>query len=323
MRRIAKVGLFLLLLPCISAAQGQGTYPERAVRFVIGLPPGGGADFAARVVAQALSESWGKPVVPENVTGASGSVAAAQVARAPGDGYTLFFSGDAAMTTNVTLYDALAYEPLKDFAPITLAATSSNVLLVHPSVNARSVQELIALAKAQPGKLAYASAGSGTSQDLAGELLKQRAGIDILHVPYKGGGPAMQDVLAGRVQFTFANIVAALPQMREGKLRGLAVSSLKRWPAAGELPTIAESGFPEFEAVAWFGLLAPAATPQAVVRKIHADTIAALARPEVATRLTSAGLEIVANTPAQFREQIREEIGRKGALVRASGAKAN
>jgi tripartite-type tricarboxylate transporter receptor subunit TctC len=247
-------------------AAAQSGYPGKPVRFIVQFPPGSAPDITARLVGEQLSQSWGQPVLIENMLGAGGGIGAAHVARSAPDGYTLLFSGDAAMTTNVSLYEKLPYDPLKDFSPITLAVLSTNVLVVHPSVQARNVQELIALAKSQPGKLSYASAGSGTSQHLGGELLKQMAGVDIVHIPYKGGPAAIQDVVAGRVPMMFANIVTALPPVRDGKLRGLAVSSLKRWPATPDLPTMAESGLPGFEAVAWFGLLAPAGTPDAIKR---------------------------------------------------------
>lgn len=313
------VALSVAFFTAVAAAQSG--YPGKPVRFIVQFPPGAAPDVTARLVGQQLSESWGRPVIVENMLGAAGGVGAAHVARSAPDGYTLLFSGDAAMTTNVSLYDKLPYDPLKDFSPITLAVQSANVLVVHPSVQARNVQELIALARAQPGKLSYASAGSGTSQHLGGELLKQMAGIDIVHIPYKGAPPAIQDVLGGRVPMMFANMVNALPQIRDGKLRGLAVSSLKRWPATPDLPTMAESGLPGFEAIAWFGLLAPTGTPDAIIRKVHQDTVKALAQTDVRSKLVNAGLEMIGSSPQEFAAQIREEIVRKGRLIKASGAK--
>jgi len=265
----------------------------------------------------------GTPVVVESAPGAAGNLAAERVARSAPDGYTILISGDAAMTTNVTLYDKLAYDPLKDFAPITLVVDSVNILVVHPSVPAKNVQELVALAKAQPGKLSFASTGSGTSQHLGGELLKSMAGIDILHVPYTGVAQLLPDLLSGRITMQFGNISSLLPLVREGKLRGLAVSSLKRAPLVPDLPTMAESGFPGFEATAWFGMLAPAGTPEAIVGKLHQETVRALALPDVRAKLTDLGLIIVGNTPAEFGAQIRAEIPKKGKIVRDSGAKPN
>jgi tripartite-type tricarboxylate transporter receptor subunit TctC len=316
--------LLAALLGCLftSAACAQG-YPDRQVRMLVGFPPGGAPDLTARVVAQALSETWGKPVVVEAVTGAAGNIAAGHAAKAASDGYTLLMSGDAAMTTNVSLYEKLPYDPLKDFSPITLVTIAPNVMMVHPSLTARSINELVALAKAQPGKLTYASSGSGTSQHLAGELFRHRAGVDIVHVPYKAAASMTQDLLAGRVDMVFANFVIAQPLLKEGKMRGLAVSSLKRASAAPDVPTMSELGFPDFEAVAWFGLLAPAGTPQPVIRKVHQDTVAALALPAVRSRLINVGLEVVGSTPQEFANRIRDEIAEKGKLVRASGAKAD
>jgi tripartite-type tricarboxylate transporter receptor subunit TctC len=301
--------------------QAQHAYPERAVRFVVQFPPGSAPDITARLVGEQLAGVWGKPVVVENILGAAGSVGAAHVARSAPDGHTLLFSGDAAMTTNVSLYESLSYDPLKDFLPITLAVEAANILVVHPSVPARDVAQLLALARAQPGKLSFASAGNGTSQHLAGELLKQLGGVELVHVPYKGGPAAIQDVLAGRVTMMFANVVNALPLIREGKLRGLGVSSLKRWPAAPDLPSMAEAGLPAFEAVAWFGLLAPAGTSAAIIRKVHHDTTAVLAHRDVRARLADAGLEIVANSPEEFYARIRDEIPRKGRVIKAAGAR--
>jgi tripartite-type tricarboxylate transporter receptor subunit TctC len=278
----------------------------------------------ARVVGQRLSEFWGQPVVVENLPGAVGNLGAARVAKAEPDGHTILASGDAAMTTNVTLFGKqLPYDPVKDFAPITLVALSTNVLAVHPSVPARNVKELVALARAQPGKLSYASSGNGSSQHLAGELLKKVASIDIVHVPYKGPTLSVQDVMAGRVEMTFGNILNTLPQLRNGRLRAIAVSSLKRWPPIPDVPTVAESGYPGFEAVAWFGLLAPANTPDGIIQKLYQDSLRALATPEVRTRLTETGLEVVGRSPQEFTAQIKDEIVTKGNLVRASGAKVD
>jgi tripartite-type tricarboxylate transporter receptor subunit TctC len=265
---------------------------------------------------------WGQPVIVENGPGASGNVGAARVAKAAPDGYTLVASGDAAMTTNVTLYGKqLSYDPVKDFAPVMLVVLSTNVLTVHPSLPARNVKELITVAKAHPGKLSYASTGSGTSQHLGGELLKKMAGIDIVHVPYKGAAPVMQDLMSGRIEMTFGNIVAMMPPVREGRLRGLAVSSQKRWAALPDIPTVAESGLPGFEAVAWFGLLAPGGTPDTTVQKLYQDINKVLAVPETRAKLADLGFEVVARSPRDFAAQIKSEIASKGQLVRDSGAK--
>lgn len=300
----------------------QSNYPDKPVRIVAAFVPGAPADVMARVVGQKLGEFWGQPVVIENLPGAVGNLGAARVSKAAADGYTLLASGDAAMTTNVTLFGKqLPYDPTRDFAPVTLVALSTNVFAVHPSLPAHNVKALVALAKAHPGKLSYASSGNGSSQHLAGELLKKVAGIDMTHVPYKGPTFSVQDVMAGRVEMTFGNIVNTLPQVRGGRLRAIAVSSLKRWPPIPDVPTVAESGYPGFEAVAWFGLLAPGNTPNAIVQKLHQDILKALAAADVRTRLTDAGLEVVGRAPAEFAAQIKDEIVKKGQLIKDAGVK--
>jgi tripartite-type tricarboxylate transporter receptor subunit TctC len=304
------------------AATAQDRYPEKPVRIVVPFPAGSAPDVVARVLADDYGNAWKQPVLVENVPGAAGSVAAERVARAPADGYTLLLSGDAAMTTNVALYEKLAYAPLRDFAPISLVVETPNVLVVHPDVPARSVQELVALAKSQPGKLTYASAGSGTSQHLAGELFNRAAGVAVTHVPYKGP-QAVQDVMAGRVTMVFGNVVTTLPQVRDGRLRALAVTSNARVELVPDLPTMAEAGLPDVDAIAWFGLLAPAGTPPAIVRAVHERTIAALGNPQLRAKLVSTGMIVVGNDPAAFAKRIEIEIARKGALVRAIGAKAD
>ena len=322
MKLALRVVLAALVLAVASRAVAQSAYPEKPIRIVVGFAPGSGADVIARVVGQKLTEFWGQPVVIDNIPGAVGNLGAARVAKSPGDGYTLVSTGDAAMTTNVTLYGKqLPYDPTKDFAPITLLALSTNILVVHPSVPVRSVKELVALAKAQPGKLSYASAGNGSSQHLGGELLKKRATIDMVHVPYKSGPLAMQDVMTGRVEMTFGNVTQMLPQVRSGKLRAIAVSSLERWASIPDVPTVAESGYPGFEAVAWFGLLAPANTPNAIVDKLYQNILKASALSDVSTRFADMGLVIVGRSPQVFAAQIKDEIVKKGQLIKDSGAK--
>jgi len=316
----------LLAISVAFAAGGAGAqngYPEKAVRIVAPFPPGSVADTSARIVSQKFSEMWGKPAIVENIPGASGSIAAARVARSAPDGYTLLFSGDAAMTTNVSLYSKLAYDPVRDFAPIMNFIETPNILVIHPSVPAKSLKELVALANARPGQLTYASAGSGTSQHLAGELFKSMAKVDIVHVPYKGLLAAMPDILTGQVAMAFGNVFFTLPQVRAGKLRGLAVTSLKRASSVRELPTIAESGFPGFEAVAWFGLLAPVGTPPSILGKLHRESVRVIALPDVRSKFEDSGAEIVGSSPAEFAARIKSEIVKKGRLVRASGARVD
>jgi tripartite-type tricarboxylate transporter receptor subunit TctC len=296
-------------------ASAQTSYPDKAVRVVAPFPPGTGADISARIVTQKFSELWAKQVVVENVPGAAGSVGAERVAKSAPDGYTLLFSGDAAMTTNVSLYSKLAYEPLRDFVPIMLFVETPNILVVHPSLPVKNVKDLVALAKARPG--------AGTSQHLAGALLAYRAGVELSHVPFKDPAQAFSDVIGGRVTMFFANTLAAMPQVRAGKVRAIAASSQKRISSAPELPTVAESGYPGFHAVAWFGLLALTGTPAAIVTKLQQDAARVIAAPDVRNRFIENGGEVVGNTPAEFAAQIKAEIIAKGNLVRASGAKVN
>src|SRR5688572_22469982 len=321
MRTIVGATFAVVFLSGTSLVSAQSGYPDKPVRIVAGFVPGAPADVMARVVGQKLSEYWSQPVIVENLPGAVGNLGAARVAKAPADGYTIVASGDAAMTTNVTLFGKqLPYDPTRDFAPITLVALSTNVFSLHPSVPARNVKELVALAKANPGKLSYASSGNGSSQHLAGELLKKVSSVNIVHIPYKGPTLSIQDVLTGTVEMTFGNIVNTLPHVRSGKLRAIAVSSLKRWPHIPDVPAVAET-YPGFEAVAWFGFLAPGKTPEPIVQRLYGDTQKALAVPDVRTRLTDMGLEIVGRSPRQFADQIKEEIVRKGQLIRDSGWK--
>ena len=311
-----------LLLTALGAS-AQTSYPEKPVRVVASYPAGTGTDISARIVTQKLSELWGKPVVVENVPGAAGSVGAERVAKSAPDGYTLLFSGAAAMTSNVTLYPKLGYEPLRDFAPIMNFVETPNILVVHPSLPVKNVKALVALAKSRPGEITYASAGAGTSQHLGGALLANRAGVDLSHIPYKDGAVAMSDVIGGRVTMFFGGSLFTLPQARAGKVRAIAVSSLKRIPVVPELPTIAESGYPGFEAVTWFGLLAPSGTPAAVLAKLQQDAARVIAMPDVRNKYTENGGVVVGNTPAEFAAQIKAEIVSKGDLVRTSGAKVN
>jgi tripartite-type tricarboxylate transporter receptor subunit TctC len=321
-RMLGTIGTLTLLSTAMGAVAQTG-YPEKPVRVVAPFPAGAGADISARIAAQKLGELWGRPVVVENVPGASGSVGAERVAKSVPDGYTLLFSGDAAMTTNVALYAKLGYDPLRDFVPIMNFVETPNVLIVHPSLPVKGVKELVALAKSRPGEITYGSAGSGTSTHLAGALLASRAGVDLLHVPFKDGAQVMSDIIGGRVTIFFGGSLFTLPQVRAGKVRAIAVSSLKRIPVAPELPTVAESGYPDFQAVAWFGLLAPAGTPAPVLAKLQQDTARVIAMPDVRSKYAENGGIVVGNTPAEFAAQIKAEIVLKGNLVKASGAKAD
>jgi tripartite-type tricarboxylate transporter receptor subunit TctC len=320
MKAICGAAALLLLMAGVAAA--QTSYPEKQVRMLVGFAAGGPADISARVVADRLSEAWGKPVVVENVTGAASNVATDRVAKAAPDGYTLLMAASAAIVTNVSLYDKLPFDPVKDLAPITQVCFTPNILAVNNDVPAKNLQELVALARARPGQLTFGSAGVGTSQHLAGELFKTMAGINLQHVPYRGIAQVMPDVLGGRLTMVFGNISAVLPLMREDKLRAMAVTSIKRSASVPNLPTMAEQGFPGFDSTAWFALMAPAGTPAPIVAKLHADTAKILARADVREKFATLGMEVVGNTPAEFANVIKAEIPVWAKIIKESGAKA-
>jgi tripartite-type tricarboxylate transporter receptor subunit TctC len=287
------------------------------------FPPAGGGDIVIRLIAQRLSEITGQPVVVENRAGAGGNVGSDAVAKAPPDGYTLLMANVAPMAINVTLYAKLPYDPVRDFAPITLVASFPNVLVVHPSLPARSVAELAKLARARPGQLTYASAGSGSTTHLSAELFKTMAGLDMVHVPYKGGGPALTDVLGGQVTMYFGALPGALPHIRSGRLRGLAITSARRSVGVPQFPTMAESGFPGYEADTWIGAVAPAGTPASAINRLHEEISRILNAPDIRERLLSQGAEPLTNTPEQFAAYIKSEIVKWARVVKASGARAD
>lgn len=320
--RTLTLGVIVAVSSIVTAEDGdaQANYPEKSVRMVVGFPAGSTADFVARHIAQKLSEAWGKPVVTDNVAGAAGSIAAERVARAMADGYTLALAANAQIIINPSLY-RLTYDTVKDFAPISQVSISPNLLVIHNSVPARTLGELVLLARARPGDLTFASGGSGSSPHLAGELLRSRAGVDIRHIPYKGVVSAMPDLLAGRVMTMFSPITVVLPLAREGKLRALAVTSLKRSVAAPELPTIAESGYPGFEVTLWYGLLAPAGTPAALIRRIYLDTTKVLEHADLRAKFSDFGLELIGSSPDQFASVIKSEIPKWEKVIKDSGIK--
>ena len=311
-------GLLALLIAGSPAA--QTTYPEKPIRIIVGLPPGSLPDTIARLLGQKFTEAWGKPVLIDNVTGAAGNIAADRVAKAAPDGYTLGLLSQTQIVVNPSLYK-LAYDPVKDFAPVSQVTVSSNILVVHNAVPAKNVKELLALAKAQPGALTFASGGSGSGTHLAAELLKSVAGLDIRHVPYKGVTAAIPDLIGGRVTMMFSPIQSVLPLVREGKLRALAVTSLRRAPTFPELPTIAESGYPGFEVTLWNGLLAPAGTPATIVRKLHLETVKALALPDLRAKFADLGMEEIGNSPDEFAAAIKSEIPKWAKVIKESGIK--
>jgi tripartite-type tricarboxylate transporter receptor subunit TctC len=312
---------FVALLLLNVGAFAQSAYPDQPVRILVGFTPGTAPDVTARLVADEFSKTWGKPVVVENVTGAGGNLACDRVAKAAPDGHTLVMCGNGSLVIGPSLYDKLPFDPVKDFAPISRVFISANILVVPPNVEAKSLAELIAFAKANPGKLTYGHAGVGTSQHLAAELFKYSAKIDIRPVAYRGTTALIPDLLAGRIDVVFGNVVNMLSLMKEGKVRGFAVTSLKRSAVAPDLPTMAESGYPGFEAVPWFGLMAPAGTPQPVIDKVHRETVRVLALPEVRKRLEQLGLDVVGGTPQEFADTIRKETPEWATMIKAAGIK--
>ena len=317
-----RIFLALAIFAPYAASGLAQTYPQKAVRLIAPYPPGGGVDVASRVLGQKLTERWGQQVIVENRGGANGNIGAELAARAAPDGYTLLMGAAGPITMNTWLYQKLAFDPVKDFTPVVLVAPTYYVLVVHPSLQAKSVKELVTIAKANPGKLTFASPGVGGPPHLATELLKSLTGADMVHVPYKGTGPALSDLIGGQVSFMFADMIAVLPQVQAGKLRALAISSGRRNSRVPALPTVAESGAPGFEVLGWSGLMAPSGTPPAVVTKLNTDVKAALALPDVQEKLASDGKDFGENTPEQFAAFIRSELAKWGKVVKASGARA-
>jgi tripartite-type tricarboxylate transporter receptor subunit TctC len=303
-----------------SNALAQGNFPERGIRILVGFPSGGPPDVAARLLADKFSQSWDKPVVVENVTGAGGNIAIDRAITAAPDGYTLVMASSA-ITINPSLYEKPPYDPVKDLAPISVAVFTPSILVVNNEVPAKDVQELIALARVHPGKLTYGHAGAGTPAHLSGELLKSLAGINIVPIFYRGIPALLPDLLAGRLTMTLPNMSVVLPLVRDGKLRALGAISPKRASAAPDLPTMAEQGLPGFDVPIWFGLMAPAGVPQPIVDKLHLETVRALNTSEVRKRLGDAGMEVVGNTPAEFAAVIKSELQQWAKLVKDAGIK--
>jgi tripartite-type tricarboxylate transporter receptor subunit TctC len=317
-RRIFAVAALVLALP--AAAQG---YPAKPIRFVVPYPAGGPLDTVARLLAQKMSESVKQPVVVDNKPGAGGNIGADIVAKAAPDGYTIVMGAVATHAINPTLYKSIPYDPVRDFTPITQVASTPNVLVVHPSVPAASVRELVQHAKGNPGKLSFGSGSIGSAGHLAGELFKATARVEMTHVPYKGAAPAMQDLLAGHIQLMFDNLSSAKAQIAAGKVRALAVTTARRSSLAPELPTIAESGVPGFDISTWFGVFAPAKVPREVVERLHAEVTRALAAPDVRGKMLALGAEPVGNTPEEFAAFIRAEAAKYARVIEASGARVD
>lgn len=326
MRRVLSACCVLALLsPSLAQAADRsgGAYPTKPIRWVMPYPVGGSIDLSGRVIAAQLSENLGQQVVIDNRTGAGGTLGTEIGARAAPDGYTVVMGGTGTLAISPGLGRKLGYDPLKDFAPITLLATTPYVLVVHPSVPVNSTRELIALGKSQPGKLNYASGGSGSAPHLIGEIFRTRAGIDVVHVPYKGSTPAKIDLLGGRVQMFFTGIPSVLAEIRGGKLKPIGITSARRSATLPEVATIAESGVPGFDVSPWFGVLAPARTPPALVKRLHQEYAKALKAPAVRDPLTRDGVDPVGNSPEEFSAYIRSELAKWGNVVKASGATVN
>jgi tripartite-type tricarboxylate transporter receptor subunit TctC len=297
-------------------------YPAKPIRLVVPFPPGGGTDFMARAVMQKVGESLGGTVVVENRGGAGSSIGTEIVAHSPGDGYTLLIVSGA-HAINPSIYPKLPYDSVRDFAPVTMFVSGPQLLVVHPSVPAKSVKDLVALAKARPGEITYASAGIGTPPHLAGELFKTMAHVNIVHVPYKGNGTAYIDLIGGHVSVMFPNVATATAHVRAGRLRALAVTTKIRTPVAPDLPTIAESGVPGYEVSSWYGLLAPAGTPAAIVSRLQSEVAKVMRSPDISQKLTSQGLDIVGSTPDEFAALIKAEIAKWAKVAKASGARVD
>jgi tripartite-type tricarboxylate transporter receptor subunit TctC len=311
--------LAAIALSTAGDAVAQPAYPNKPIRIFSITPPGGPSDMSARLIGDKLAAAWGQPVVVEPKVGIAGSLAVGHVAKSPPDGYSLVMSGDAAIVTNLSLYKSISYHPQKDLAPVSQVAFTTNILAVSNDVPAKSVQELVALMRSQPGKFKFAHGGLGFSQHLAVEVFKSASGLTIEQVPYRGGPAIMPDLIAGRVSACFCNITAVLPLARSGKLKALAVTSLKRSQFASELPTMAESGFPGFDVNAWFGLLAPSGTPTSIVDKLYQGTAHALAMQDVRDAFQKLGMEIIGNSPSEFAAVIASEIPQRKKLIETAG----
>jgi tripartite-type tricarboxylate transporter receptor subunit TctC len=302
-----------------ASATAQTSYPDRAVKVEVGYAAGGPIDVVARLIGDRLSQMWGKPVVIENISGASGNIAMERTTKAAPDGYTLLLASNVNIAVNPKLYKSMSFDPVKDLVPITQVAYSPNILAVPNDLPVKSVQDLVAYAKANPGKVSFASAGVGTTQHLAGELFKTIAKIDIQHVPYRGAAPAVTDLLGGRVSMFFGPPSSLLALVKEGKLRGLAVTSAQRFPGAPDLPTMIEAGYPGFVSVLSQGWLAPAGTPKEIIDKVYRDTAKVLAEPEVRERLQKIGNEPMGTSPEEFAADIAREVPQWGKVIEAAG----
>jgi tripartite-type tricarboxylate transporter receptor subunit TctC len=316
---VAMVGLLLVGVPATASAASVDDYPSRPLRAIVPNAPGGGSDISARIVAAALSEALGQQVVVDNRAGAGGTLGVSIAARAQPDGYTVLMGNISTHGINVAVLKNLPYDPVKDFAPVSMLGTTPNVLVVHPSVPAKTFKDFIAYAKANPGKIRYGSSGVGGSPHLAMELLKSLTGTDMLHVPYKGSGPVTIDLLSGQIDTTSASVTSQLPYLKAGKLRALAVTSAKRTAQLPDVPTVIESGVPGYEVTIWYGLFVPAAVPQPIIGRLHAELVKVLDTPTLKQRMANAGIDAVSSTPAELGAFVKAEIAKWTKVVKLAG----
>ena len=309
---------FLLSLILAAAGVSAQTYPSGPIKLIVPFPAGGSVDMVARHVAKRLGDALGQPVLVDNRAGASGNIGAEAAARAPADGHTLFVSSSGVLAANMHMFKRTGFDTFKDFAPVIRLVNQPNILMVHPSVSAKSVQELIVMAKAQPGKVTMGSAGIGTGQDIAAKQFEMMTGVKVLHVPYKGGAPALNDLLGGQINAMFETSPTALPYVKDGKLRGLAITSAKRSPLLPNLPTVAEAGVPGYESVTWIGLVAPAATPKPIIDRLNAELIKALAG-DMGKQLAEISLDPIGGTPKDMADVIRTDFEMYGKIIKAAG----
>ena len=316
----------LIVALCLTCAAGTvlaQAYPAKPIRMMIGFPPGGGTDIIGRIVAQKLGEALGQQIIVDNRGGASGQLAAELVSKAAPDGYTIMMAHIAAISILPSLVSKLPYDAQKDFAPVSLAAIGPNLLVVHPSVPAKNVRELVALAKSRPGQLQYASPGAGTVQHLAGELFKLQAKVDILHVPYKGSGQSIVDLIAGQVHMDFDAVPPVINYVRQGKLRALAVTSAKRFSLLPDIPTVEEAGVPGFDMSTWWGIVAPAAVSKDIISKLNSEMVRSIRQADAQDKISSVGADTVGNTPDEFAAFIRTETGKYARIVKAANIKVD
>lgn len=320
MPRLIALALSALFAVAASNAAAQSDFPSKPIKFIVPTPPGGPTDTTARIIANEMQRTLGQPVVLENKPGGGNNIGADFVAKSAPDGYTMLMGNVASHAINQSLYKKLPFDPIKDFEPVSQVVQYPLLFVVHPSVPAKNVQEFIAYAKANPGKLNRASSGNGTSMHLAGEIFRSMTDLDLPHIPYKGSGPALTDLMGGQVQLMFDSIATSLPHVKSGKLRALGVTGATRSPVAPDVPTIAEQGVPGYSATGWLGVLVPAHTPPEIVAKLHNAVVSALKVPSVAATFSSLGMEIVGSTPKEFAAFIQAETIKWGRAVRESGA---